>query len=161
MNIAMDGRVVFRDQICGEPIAWFRAGDRVVGSAARYDDLGRYAGKAEYTRVLTARDAAQKYGAVTEVVVGLLGGFESATYGCRRFASNLYWYDEEGLQRARPLDPRPFDDLMDGVTVTVDDPVTDNYPCLKCDAVAGQHCTNVATRHRARERFASEQLGLA
>ncbi|NMM92386.1 hypothetical protein B2J88_50530 [Rhodococcus sp. SRB_17] len=79
---AMSGGVLY-DSFCGEPIAWARVGEPVIGQ--EWTEHGRMA----ITERLSPADAVRKYGPVTEVVLGRNGGFKSVTYGATKFFSRF------------------------------------------------------------------------
>ncbi|MGV9334958.1 hypothetical protein [Nocardia sp. NPDC003726] len=117
----MSGAVLY-DGYCGEPIAWARVGEPVIGH--EWTEHGRVA----ITGRLGPADAAQKYGPVTEVVLGRNGGFKSVTYGATKFISRF-------------VDPRGTG-LYDDAVVLVDDPARENYECPDCGAAPGAQCVN-------------------
>ncbi|AWK76460.1 hypothetical protein CBI38_34270 (plasmid) [Rhodococcus oxybenzonivorans] len=118
---AMSDGVLY-DNCCGEPIAWARVGESVIGE--EWTGHGHVA----ITRRLSPAEAVRKYGPVTEVVVGRGGGFKSVTYGATRFFSRF-------------VDPRGTGLYDDGVVV-VDDPARDGYQCPVCGAAPGAQCVN-------------------
>ncbi len=78
----MSGEVL-SDPDCGEPIAWARVGEPVIGH--EWTEHGWVA----VTERLTPAEAVQKYGPIAEVVLGPKRGFESVTYGVPRPAADL------------------------------------------------------------------------
>jgi hypothetical protein len=117
----MTGEVLF-DGWCGEPIAWARVGEPVIG----HEWTER--GQVSVTERLTPAEAVRKYGPIAEVVLGPNGGFESVTYGAKKFVSSF-------------VDPRgtgPHDDSV----VVVHDPTRENYECPICGAAPGEQCLN-------------------
>ncbi|MBO0881625.1 MAG: hypothetical protein J2P17_15045 [Mycobacterium sp.] len=117
----MSDAVLF-DGWCGEPIAWARVGEPVIGH--EWTQHGRLA----VTGWLSASEAVRKYGPITEVVLGRNGGFRSVTYGDKKFV-------------AKCVDPRGSG-LYDDSVVVVDDPARDNYECPVCGAMPGEQCIN-------------------
>lgn len=128
-------RVVLYDGCCGEPVAWMRYGDPIIGyRAIPVGETGW--DHTQWTRVLTSAEAIEQYGPVTELVVGISGGRRSVTYGTTKFTTNF-------------ADVYPADKDVH-VEPIVDDPVTQYVVCPRCGAAEGEHCEGVATRHRAR-----------
>lgn len=128
--------VGLRDAYCGEPIAWARIGDQVV--AREWTEHRSVA----VTEQLTPEAAVRKYGAITEVVLGPSGGFQSVTYGDKKFIS-------------RQVDPRRTG-LYDEAVVAVKDPTRENFECLFCEAAPGESCLNrkqepCGTHHERRQ----------
>ncbi|MFE3280684.1 hypothetical protein [Nocardia sp. NPDC059239] len=76
----MSGGVLY-DGWCGEPIAWARVGEPVIGH--EWTEHGYVA----ITGRLSPAEAVRKYGPITEVLLGLNGGFRSVTYGSTKFFS--------------------------------------------------------------------------
>jgi hypothetical protein len=85
----------FYDGYCGEPVAWGhpvlkRMDDARWQEASEYGDLqcahlsGRWF---LITKWLTVQEAQEKYGEVKNLELGPRGGFRTATYGDKRFAS--------------------------------------------------------------------------
>ena len=66
----MSGEVLF-DGWCGEPIAWARVGEPVIGH--EWTEHGQVA----VTERLTPAEAVRRYGPIAEVVLGRHGGFET------------------------------------------------------------------------------------
>lgn len=110
---------VLRDAYCGEPIAWARIGDQVV--AREWTEHGSVA----LTEQLTPAAAVRKYGAITRVVLGPSGGFQSVSYGNKKFIS-------------RQVDPRRTG-LYDEAVVVVNDPTRENFECPFCGAGPAIH----------------------
>ncbi|MDF3312916.1 hypothetical protein P3H15_49225 [Rhodococcus sp. T2V] len=100
---------VLYDNCPGEPIAWARVGEPVIGQ--EWTAHGHVA----ITGRLSPSEAVRKYGPVTEVVLGRGGGFKSVTYGATRFFSRF-------------VDPRGTG-LYDDAVVVVDDPARADYEC--------------------------------
>jgi hypothetical protein len=117
----VSGEVLF-DGWCGEPIAWARVGEPVIGHERT--EHGRVA----VTEYLTPAEAVRKYGPITEVVLGPKGGFESVTYGAKKFMSSF-------------VDPRRTG-MYDDSVVVVHDPTKENYECPVCGAAPGEQCVN-------------------
>ena len=118
----MSGEVLF-DGWCGEPIAWARVGEPVIGR--EWTEHGRVA----VTERLTPAEAIRKYGPIAELVLGPNGGgFESVTYGVKKFISSF-------------VDPRRTG-LYDDSVVVVQDPTRENYECPACGAAPGEQCVN-------------------
>ncbi|WP_416062351.1 hypothetical protein [Rhodococcus indonesiensis] len=117
----MSDAVVF-DSYCGEPIAWLRVGDPVIGY--EWTEHGNKA----ITERLSPADAVRRYGPITEVELGRNGGFKSATYGATKFF-------------ARSLDPRGTR-LDDDALVVVIDSVRENHECPVCNAAPGAQCVS-------------------
>jgi hypothetical protein len=134
-----DEQAVLFDRWCGEPIAWIRYGDPVIGRA--WGDGSPII----YTRKLEVPEAINRYGPIAQVLVGVSGGFETITFGETTFASPTIGRDMVRYLREQGL----LDDI-----VVVDDPVTDGYECPKCGVTKGEHCKGTARRHRAREQVA-------
>lgn len=117
----MSGEVLY-DGWCGEPIAWARVGEPVIG----HEWTER--GPLPVTGWLSPAEAVRKYGPITEVVLGRNGGFKSATYGAKKFV-------------AKCVDPRGSNLYEDSIVV-VDDPARANYECPVCGAAPGVQCVN-------------------
>jgi hypothetical protein len=117
----MSGEVLF-DGWCGEPIAWARVGEPVIGH--EWTEHGRLA----VTGWLSPAEAARKYGPVTEVILGPNGGYKSVTYGDKKFVATC-------------VDPRGSGLYDDSVVVT-DDPARANFECPACGAAPGEQCVN-------------------
>ncbi|MGV9718535.1 hypothetical protein [Rhodococcus pyridinivorans] len=140
----MSEAVIF-DSYCGEPIAWWRVGDAVIGS--EWTEHGNRA----ITHRLSPADAVRKYGPVTEMELGPHSGFKSVTYGATKFL-------------ARSLDPRGTGLDNDAVLVVLD-PLRENHECPVCNAAPGaqcvnkkrQPCTTHNRRSRGRSRWEIEQ----
>ena len=113
---------VLYDGWCGEPIAWARVGEAVIGR--EWTEHGWVA----VTDRLAPAEAVRKYGSITELVVGRNGGFESVTYGETKFVSRF-------------VDPRGTGLYTDAVVV-VHDPTRDSYECPVCQAAPGEQCVN-------------------
>jgi hypothetical protein len=116
------GSEVLFDGWCGEPIAWARVGEAVIGY--EWTERGRVA----VTERLTPAEAVRKYGPITELVLGRNGGFKSVTYGDKKFVASF-------------VDPRATG-LYDASVVVVDDPARENYECPVCAAAPGEQCVN-------------------
>ncbi|WP_410874605.1 hypothetical protein [Nocardia sp. A7] len=116
------GDGVLYDGYCGEPIAWARVGEPVIGH--EWTERGQVA----VTERLSPAAAVRKYGPITEVVLGRNGGFKSVTYGAKKFLSRF-------------LDPRGTG-LYDDSVVVVDDPARENYECPVCEVPPGAPCVN-------------------
>ena len=127
----MSDEVLF-DACCGEPIAWARLGEPVI--ANEWTEHGRRA----VTEWLSSADAVRKYGPITEVVLGLNGGFKSVTYGDKKFVS-------------RRVDPRGSG-LYDDSVVVIDDPVRDDHECPVCRVAPGEQCTDEKKQPRSSHR---------
>lgn len=127
----MSGEVLF-DGWCGEPIAWARIGEPVIGQ--EWTEHGPVA----VTERLTPAEAVRKYGPISEVVVGPNGGFESVTYGTKKFV-------------CRFVDPRRTG-LYDDSVVVVNDPVKDNCECPVCGAAPGERCMDDKRQPRGTHR---------
>lgn len=135
-----DETPVLFDSWSGEPIAWQRIGDPILGEAWGRD------GPIPYTRQLTPPEAVALYGDVTKLVVGVAGGFQMAVYGETSFT-------------AGNLDPRKFP----GLTVRAE--IVENNPhlakrCTKCNAGPGEECLTSNKRvrmHRDRLRWNEDQ----
>lgn len=131
----MSGGVLY-DSFCGEPIAWARVGEPVIGQ--EWTEHGRMA----ITERLSPADAVRKYGPVTEVVLGRNGGFKSVTYGATKFFSRF-------------VDPRGTG-LNDNAAVVVEDPARADYECPVCEAALGAQCVNkkgqLCATHRKRSQ---------
>jgi hypothetical protein len=125
------GKPVLFDGWCGEPVAWLKRGDPVIGEGWGSDH------SIPYTRQTNPAELVQNYGAITSLTLGLGRGFKLATYGEKNFSSRF-------------ADPRDYPDLLIDVPVKIDDPMTEHKDCPKCGAVAGQHCVGIDTLHRAR-----------
>lgn len=144
----MSGAVLF-DGWCGEPVAWARVGEPVIGH--EWTEHGQVA----VTERLTPAEAVRKYGPISELVLGRNGGFKSATYGASKFIS-------------RSVDPRGTG-LYDDSVVVVDDPARENYECPVCGSAPGEQCMNkqqqpCAThgkRRQGRARWEIEQAEAA
>lgn len=117
----MSGEVLY-DGWCGEPVAWTRVGESVIGH--EWTERGSVA----VTERLTPAEAVRKYGPISELVVGRNGGFQSVTYGGKKFVSRF-------------VDPRGSG-LYDDTVVVVHDPTRDNYECSVCQAAPGEQCVN-------------------
>lgn len=117
----MSGEVLY-DGWCGEPIAWARVGEPVIG--LEWTEHGRLA----VTGWLSPAEAVRKYGPITEVVLGRNGGFKSVTYGGKKFV-------------AKCVDPRGSG-LYDDSVVVVDDPARAHYECPVCGVAPGEQCVN-------------------
>lgn len=123
---------VLYDAWCGEPIAWCRVGEPVIG----HEWTGK--GQVAVTDRLTPPTAVEKYGAVTQIRVGLQGGFQTVTYGTTKFTCKF-------------LDPRgaiPYDESV----VSVNDPIKDDHECPVCDAVPGAPCLDEKAQPRNSHR---------
>lgn len=121
---------VLFDAWCGEPIAWCRVGDPVIGS--EWSSRGPIA----VTRRITAKEATERYGPALQVVVGPGGGFRSATYGEKEFLCP--W-----------VDPRPCDPA---IVITRDD-IVEMYECPRCGRPPGQPCDRPGGgKHQARSQ---------
>lgn len=144
----MSGEILF-DPWSGEPIAWARVGEPVIGH--EWTQRGRVA----VTARLDPAEAVRKYGQIAEVVLGPKGGFESVTYGAKKFVSRF-------------LDPRGTGLYQDSVVV-VHDPARADYECPVCEAAPGEQCVNkkqqpCAThgkRHQGRNRWEIERAEVA
>jgi hypothetical protein len=144
----MSGEVLF-DGWCGEPIAWARVGEPVIGH--EWTEHGQVA----VTERLTPAEAVRRYGPIAEVVLGRNGGFESVTYDAKKFVSRF-------------VDPRGTG-LYDDSVVVVHDPAKENYECPVCGAAPGEQCLNkkqqpCAThnkREQGRSRWEIEQAEAA
>jgi hypothetical protein len=123
----MANEVLF-DGWCGEPIAWARVGESVIGH--EWTERGRVA----VTGRLTPAEAVRKYGPITEVVLGRQGGFKSVTYGEKKFVSRF-------------VDPRGTG-LYDESVVVVDDPAREDHECPVCEAAPGEPCVDAKQRPR-------------
>jgi hypothetical protein len=132
---AMSGAVLF-DSYSGEPIAWAQIGEPVIEHV--WTEHGRVA----VTEHLSPETAVQRYGSITEVVVGRNGGFKSVTYGATKFAS-------------RCVDPRGTG-LYDNAVVVVDDPARENYECPDCAASPGAPCVDKKGGSRSTHRRRSD-----
>lgn len=120
------GDAVLYDGWCGEPVAWARIGQPVIG----HEWTER--GQVSVTEWLTPTEAIRKYGPVTEVQVGRNGGFRSVTYGAKKFLS-------------RCVDPRGTG-VYDSSVVVVDDPARANYECPVCGAAPGEQCVSTGKK---------------
>lgn len=120
-NRNMSGEILY-DSWCGEPIAWARPGDPVIGQ--EWTKHGWLA----VTNRLSPAEAFRKYGPITELVVGRNGGFESVTYGVTKFVSRF-------------VDPRDTG-LYDDTVIVVHDPARDDHECPVCQAPPGEQCVN-------------------
>lgn len=108
----MGGGVLY-DGWCGEPIAWARVGERVIGQEWTRD------GYVAITERLTPAEAVRKYGPITEVELGRNGGFRSITYGTTKFIDRF-------------VDPRGTG-LYDDTVVVIDDPARQyHHECPVC-----------------------------
>ncbi|WP_033288214.1 hypothetical protein [Amycolatopsis jejuensis] len=144
----MGGEVLY-DGWCGEPIAWARLGDPVIGR--EWTEHGWVA----VTDRLSAAEAFRKYGPITELVVGRNRGFESVTYGATKFVSRF-------------VDPRGTG-LYDDTVVVVRDPARDNHECPVCQAAPGEQCMSKkkqpcgthSKRSQGRSRWEIEQADAA
>ncbi len=144
----MSGEILY-DGWCGEPIAWARVGESVIGR--EWTEHGSVA----VTDRLTPAEAVRKYGPINELVVGRNGGFESVTYGVTKFISRF-------------VDPRGSG-LYDDTVVVVHDPARDNYECPVCQAAPGEQCVNKkqqpcgthSKRSHGRSRWQIEQVEAA
>jgi hypothetical protein len=144
----MSGEILY-DGWCGEPIAWARLGDPVIGQ--EWTEHGSVA----VTSRLSPAEAFRKYGPITELVVGRNGGFESVTYGVTKFVSRF-------------VDPRGTS-LYDDTVVVVHDPARDNHECPVCQAASGEQCVNKkkqpcgthGKRSQGRSRWEIEQADAA
>jgi hypothetical protein len=125
----MEGGVLF-DGWCGEPIAWARVGDPIIGH--EWTENGSLA----VTERLSPTEAVRKYGPITELRVGPNRGFKSVTYGTTKFVSRF-------------VDPRATK-LYDETVVVVDDPVVDNYECPGCNVPPGAQCVDKDGRPRGK-----------
>ncbi|TDD53847.1 hypothetical protein E1263_27525 [Kribbella antibiotica] len=94
------------------------------------------------TERLTPKKAVQTYGRITEVIVGRQGGFQSVTYGTKKFVCRL-------------VDPRGSG-LYDDSIVLVNDPIRDNHECLACGAAPGAPCLNDKGHDRGNHRNRSD-----
>ena len=117
----MSDEVLF-DGWCGEPIAWARVGEPVIGREWTAK------GWVTVTERLTPTEAVRKYGPITELELGPQGGFRSVTYGTNKFVCSF-------------VDPRGTKLYEDSVVV-VSDPTRDNHECPACGAVPGEQCIN-------------------
>lgn len=120
-NIAVSSEVLY-DGYCGEPIAWARVGEPVIGY--QWTEHGQVA----ITTRLSPAEAVRKYGPITEVVLGRNGGYQSVTYGSTKFV-------------CRFVDPRGTG-LYDDTAVVVDDPARENHQCPVCEAPPGVQCVS-------------------
>src|SRR6266542_5021010 len=144
----MSGEVLF-DGWCGEPIAWARVGEPVIGH--EWTEHGQVA----VTERLTPTEAVRKYGRITELVLGPRRGYESVTYGATKFVSSF-------------VDPRGTG-LYDDSVLVVQDPTRDNHECPVCGAVPGEQCVNTKQqpcgthnkRRQGRDRWDIEQADAA
>jgi 1,2-phenylacetyl-CoA epoxidase PaaB subunit len=127
----MSGEVLF-DGWCGEPIAWARIGDPVIGQ--EWTEHGWVA----VTERLTPAEAVRKYGPITEVVLGRQGGFQSVAYGTKKFVCKF-------------VDPRGTG-LYGGSVVVVNDPVKDDHECPVCEAAPGEQCVDDKGQPRGTHR---------
>lgn len=116
------GDAVLFDGWCGEPIAWARVGEPVIGR--EWTEHGQVA----VTERLTPAEAVRKYGAIAELVVGPRGGFKSVTYGEQKFVSR--WVDPRGTG------------LYEDSVVVVHDAIRENYECPVCGAAPGAQCVD-------------------
>jgi hypothetical protein len=140
----MGGEVLF-DGWCGEPIAWSRVGEPIIGHEWTKN------GSVAVTERLTPAQAVRKYGPILELELGPKGGFESVTYGAHKFVSRF-------------VDPRGTA-LYDASVVVVRDPSRENHECPVCHAAPGEQCVNrkqepCAThskRYQGRKRWEIEQ----
>lgn len=123
----MSDAVLF-DGWCGEPIAWARVGEPVIGH--EWTEHGQVA----VTERLTPTEAISKYGPIAELIVGPQGGFKSVTYGEQKFVS-------------RCVDPRGTGLYEDSVVV-VHDPIRENYECPVCGAAPADQCLDDRQRPR-------------
>ena len=127
----MSDAVLF-DGWYGEPIAWARVGEPVI--ANEWTEHGQRA----VTEWLTPAAAVRQYGPITEVVLGLNGGFQSVTYGDKKFVS-------------RQVDPRGSG-LYDDSVVKIDDPVRDDHECPVCGVAPGAPCIDDKEQPRGSHR---------
>ncbi|WP_280329824.1 hypothetical protein [Nocardia wallacei] len=123
----MSGGVLY-DTWCGEPIAWARVGEPVIGHEWTPN------GSVAVTERLSPAEAVRKYGPITKLVLGRNGGFRSVTYGTTTFSSRF-------------VDPRGTG-LYDDTVVVVEDPARENYECPVCDAPPGSSCVDNKGRPR-------------
>ncbi|WP_433660722.1 hypothetical protein ACQPW1_00055 [Nocardia sp. CA-128927] len=117
----MSGGVLY-DGWCGEPIAWARVGEPVIGQ--EWTERGYLA----ITERLSPAEAVRKYGPITEVELGRNGGHKSVTYGATKFI-------------CRFVDPRGTG-LYDDAVVVVDDPARENHECPVCEVPPGAQCAD-------------------
>lgn len=145
----LGGDAVLFDSWCGEPIAWARVGETVIGHEWTSN------GQVSITERLTPAEAIRRYGPIAQIVLGPQGGFKSVTYGTKKFICSF-------------VDPRRTG-LYDESIVVVDDPTRNNYECQICAAVPGAPCTNKkqqpcgthAKRSQGRSRWDIERAELA
>ncbi|MET9489976.1 hypothetical protein [Nocardia sp. NPDC006630] len=135
---AMSGGVLY-DSYCGEPVAWARFGEPVIGH--EWTEHGQVA----ITGRLSPAEAIRKYGPITEVVLGRNGGFKSVTYGAKKFF-------------CRFVDPRGTG-LYDDALVVVYDPAREQYECPVCEVPPGAPCVNEKGQPRGTHRKRSEGRG--
>lgn len=112
---------VLYDGWCGEPIAWTRVGERVIGQEWTRD------GYVAITERLTPAEAVRKYGPITEVELGRNGGFRSVTYGTTKFIDRF-------------VDPRGTG-MYDDTVVVIDDPARQYHECPVWNQPATPHKT--------------------
>ncbi|MFI7003619.1 hypothetical protein [Nocardia sp. NPDC050175] len=113
---------VLKDMWCGEPVAWARVGESVIGQ----EWTGQ--GYVAVTERLSPAEAVRKYGPITEVELGRNGGFRSVTYGTTKFI-------------CRFVDPRGTG-LYDDAVVVIDDPARENHECPVCEVPPGAQCVD-------------------
>jgi hypothetical protein len=139
------GRPVIWDGLCGEPVAWLRIGEPVIGEYwAEHSPVS-------YTHLLSPAEAVEIYGPVTEITAGPGGGLQSVTYGETTFMTKEL--DPDGSEQwARR--PAIAGIEYDRKVITVNDPDLE-WPCPKCGAVPGKPCDGTSRKHRVRRAYGS------